>query len=90
MENNKQFIELGKGMGLSGNDLAAFVDKRESMMREAETKKRRIIREKSNEREERMKEKEFAEHENQALLKFALAGKEIELAKINASKADSK
>ena len=44
MDNNKQFIELGKGMGLSGNDLAAFVDKRESMMREAETKKRRIVR----------------------------------------------
>ena len=37
-----------------------------------------------------MKEKEFAEHENQALLKIALAGKEIELAKINASMADSK
>ena len=36
-------------MGLTGNDLATFVDKRESVMRETEREKQRI------EREERVK-----------------------------------
>ena len=91
MEDIRNFIELGKGMGLTGNDLATFVDKRESVMRETEREKQRIEREERvKEREERMKDKEFAEQEKQALLKIELAEKEIELAKINACKTDSK
>ena len=91
MEDIRNFIELGKGMGLTGNDLATFVDKRESLMRETEREKQRIEREERvKEREERMKDKEFAEQEKQILLKIELAEKEIELAKINASKTDSK
>ena len=58
MEDIKNYIELGKGMGLTGTDLAAFVDKRESMVRDAEREKQKIEREeRAREREERMKEK---------------------------------
>ena len=91
MEDIKNYIELGKGMGLTGTDLAAFVDKRESMVRDAEREKQKIEREeRAREREERMKEKEFAEQEKQALFKLELVEKEIELAKVNATKTDPK
>ena len=91
MEDIKNYNEFGKGMGLTGTDLAAFVDKRESMVRDAEREKQKIEREeRAREREERMKEKEFAEQEKQALFKLELVEKEIELAKVNATKTDSK
>lgn len=88
MEDITKLIDLGKDMGLKGTDLAAFIDKREAMIREAEKEKQKIEREeRAREREERMKDKEYKENERQAVLKLELATKEIELAKI---KADSK
>ena len=91
MEHIKTFIDLGKGMGLTGTDLADFVDKRESAMRDSEREKQTIERdERAKGRAERMKDKEFIELEKQARLRIELAEKEIELAKINASKDDSK
>ena len=98
MEHIPKLIELGKGMGLTGNELATFVDKREAMLRETEKEKQKLDREeRMREREERMKEKEFqlkekefAEQEKQALLKIELAQKEIELAKINADSKTAK
>ena len=91
MEHIRKFIELGESMGLAGKELADFVDKRESAMRDNEREIQRIEREeRAKEREERMKDKEFKELEKQALLKIELAGKVIELAKINASKPDFK
>ena len=60
MEHIPKLIELGKGMGLTGNELATFVDKREAMLRETEKGKQKLDREeRMREREERMKEKEF-------------------------------
>ena len=98
MEDIRTYIEIGKGMGLTGNELAAFVDKRESLAREAEKEKQVIEREerarerdeRAKEREEKMREKELAQQEKQTLLKLELADKEIELAKLNAWKADPK
>ena len=98
MENIRTYIEIGKGMGLTGNELAAFVDKRESLAREAEKEKQAIEREerarerdeRAKEREEKKREKELAQQEKQTLLKLELADKEIELAKLNAWKADPK
>ena len=98
MEDIRTYIEIGKGMGLTGNELAAFVDKRESLAREAEKEKQAIEREerarereeRAKEREEKMREKELAQQEKQTLLKLELADKEIELAKLNAWKADPK
>ena len=57
MEHIPKLIELGKGMGLTGNELATFVDKREAMLRETEKEKQKLDREeRMREREERMKE----------------------------------
>ena len=51
------YIEIGKGMGLTGNELAAFVDKREALARDAEKEKQKIEREeRAKEREERMRD----------------------------------
>ena len=44
------FIELGQGMGLTGTDLADFVNKRESAMRDNEKEKQRIEREERKEK----------------------------------------
>ena len=52
MEDISKLIDLGKDMGLKGSELADFVDKRETMIREAENKNR-VLRE----RRERKKEK---------------------------------
>ena len=91
MEDIRTNIELGKGMGLTGNELAAFVDKRESLVREAEKEKQNIEREeRAREIEERMRDKELAQQEKQTLLKIELAEKEIELANIRTVKADPK
>ena len=45
MEIIRTYIEIGKGMGLTGNELTAFVDKRESLVREADKEKQSIERE---------------------------------------------
>ena len=91
MEDIKTYIEIGKGMGLTGHELSAFVDKRESLAREAEKEKQKIEREeRAKEREERMRDKELAQQEKQTLWKLELADKEIELAKLNALKPDIK
>ena len=88
MEDISKLIDLGKDMGLKGSELADFVNKRETMIREAEKQKQNIEREeRAKEREERMKDEEYKENERQALIKIELAQKQIELAKIN---ADSK
>ena len=63
MEDITKLIDLGKDMGLKGTDLAAFIDKREVMIREAEKEKQKTEREeRAREREERMKDKEFKEN----------------------------
>ena len=88
MEDIAKLIDLGKDMGLKGSELADFVNKRETMIREAEKQKQNIEREeRAKEWEESMKDKEYKENERQAQLKIELAQKQIELAKIN---ADSK
>ena len=88
MEDIAKLIDLDKDMGLKGSELADFVNKRETMIRENEKQKQNIEREeRAKEREERMKDKEYKENERQALLKIELAQKQIKLAKIN---ADSK
>ena len=66
MEDIRTYIEIGKEMGLTVNELAAFADKRESLAREAKKEKQAIEREerarerdkRAKEREEKMKEKE--------------------------------
>ena len=84
MEDISKLIDLGKDMGLKGSELADLVNKRETMIREAEKQKQNIEREeRAKEREERMKDKEYKVNERQALLKIELAQKQIELAKIN-------
>lgn len=88
MEDLSKFLEIGREMGLSGKDLLAFVEKRDSLVREEERERQKY------ERDERMKEKEFKQKQieieqqkEQSALKIQLAEKEIELAKI---KAESK
>ena len=39
MEDITKLIELGKDMGLKGSELAAFIDNREKIIREAEKEK---------------------------------------------------
>ena len=57
-------------MGLTGTDLAVFIDKREAMIRDAVREKQKTEREERlKDREERIKEKEFAENENRPFSK---------------------
>ena len=66
-----EYIDIGKGMGLTRNELTSFVDKRETLEREAEKEKQNIEREeRAREREERMRDKELAQQEKQTLLKI--------------------
>ena len=70
MEDIAKLIDLGKVMELKGSDFADFVNKRETMIREAEKQKQNIEREeRAKEMEERMKDKEYKQNERQALLK---------------------
>lgn len=65
MEDINPLVAIGKGMCLTGTDLATFVDKREAMIREAEREKQKIEREERlKDREERMKDKELASSKN--------------------------
>ena len=60
-------------MGLKGSDFADFVNKIETMIRDAEKQKQNIEREeRAKEREERIKDKEYKENERLALLKIEL------------------
>ena len=47
MEDISKLIDLGKDIGLKGSELADFVNKRETMIREAEKQKQNIEREES-------------------------------------------
>ena len=58
MEDISELKDLGKDMGLKASEVADFVDKRETMIREAKKQKQSIEREeRAKEREERMKDK---------------------------------
>ena len=53
MEDIAKLIDLGKDMGLKGSELADFVNKRETMIREAEKQKQNIERERREQRKGR-------------------------------------